>query len=99
MKALIIHRDLMPALSALPDAELGNLMRAAMNLVQHGLDEPPTNPAVASFAWSVLREKILETGQKYEDECRRRADHARRAAQARHGTTAVESALQFRQRA
>lgn len=84
MKALIIHRDLMPALRTLPDAQLGSLMRSAMCLVSDERDEAPEDEALV-FPWHILRSKIIETGQKYDDECARRADHARRAALARHG--------------
>lgn len=96
MKALLIHPELMPALLALPDAQLGNLMRAAIGLVAHDVDEPPTDPAVATFAWSVLREKLIANGRKYDEEAQRRSDHARRAAQAKYGTTSVERATEAR---
>lgn len=83
MKALIIHRDMMPALDSLTDEELGQLTRAAMSLVTDGRDEAPASRSLG-FAWLTLREKILEHGNRYDEACRQRSDHARRAAQARH---------------
>lgn len=83
MKALIIHRDMMPALNTLTDAHLGQLMRSALSLVNDERDEAPDEPTLA-FAWITLRTKILEHGQRYDAECQRRSDHARRAADARH---------------
>lgn len=94
MKALIVHRDLMPALQTLPDEQLGTLMRAAMSLVSDERDEAPPDPALA-FAWHVLRAKILETGQKYDEECAKRADHARRAALASHDPARRSAAPRF----
>lgn len=83
MKALIIHRDMMPALNTLSDAHLGQLTRCALSLVNDERDEAPEEPTLA-FAWNILRTKILEHGRKYDEECQRRSDHARRAADARH---------------
>lgn len=86
MRALIIHRDLLPALTSLSDADLGQLIRSASSLVTDERDEAPENPAL-SFAWITIRTKILEQGQRYEEECRRRSDHAKKAIAARYEKT------------
>lgn len=83
MKALIIHRDMMPALLTMRDADLGSLMRSAISLVSDERDEPPP-AAELNFAWTFMRTKILEHGKKYDEECQRRSDKAREAAWARH---------------
>lgn len=83
MRALIIYRDLLPALNTLDDASLGKLIRSSLALVTEGDDQPPDDPALA-FAWHVLRAKIIETGERYEAECQRRSDRARKAAEDRH---------------
>jgi hypothetical protein len=80
MRALILYRDIMPALETLSDQQLGALTRAALALVQ-GRDEPPDDPAL-TFAWTVLREKVTEQGQKYEEAAEARAERARRARRA-----------------
>ncbi len=77
MRALIIYRDIMPALETLTDTQLGALTRAALALVQDR-NEPPDDPTLA-FAWTVVREKILEQGQKYDEAADARAERARRA--------------------
>ena len=77
MRALIIYRDIMPALETLDDQQLGALTRAALALVQDR-NEPPDDPMLA-FAWTVVREKILEQGQKYDEAADARAERARRA--------------------
>jgi len=84
MRALIIHRDLMPALNTLTDAQLGQLTRCCMAYVWDERDEAPADPALA-FAWHTIREKIRETGQRYDEECARRKEHARKAAEAKYG--------------
>lgn len=83
MKALIIHRDMMPALLSMRDADLAQIIRCSLSLVADERDEPPEDPALA-FAWAVMRTKILETGKKYDEECQRRADRARTASLSRH---------------
>jgi len=67
----------MPALETLDDQQLGALTRAALALVQDR-NEPPDDPMLA-FAWTVVREKILEQGQKYDEAADARAERARRA--------------------
>jgi hypothetical protein len=87
MKALIITRDLLPALLTLDNETLGRLQRSAICLVCQDRDEAPegadTIPALM-FAWTLLRERILLHGQKYDDECERRRDRARIASAASH---------------
>lgn len=83
MKALIIHRDRMPALNTLTDVQLGQLMRCCMSYVYDERDEAPADPALA-FAWHTIRENIRETGIRYDEECARRREHARTAAAARY---------------
>jgi hypothetical protein len=97
MKALMITQDLLPALLTLDNETLGKLVRSAICLVTPDeRDEAPagsdTNPALM-FAWTLLRERILLHGQKYETECERRRDHARLAATARHHPAQVPGAL------
>ncbi len=77
MRALIIYRDIMPALETLTDTQLGALTRAALALVQDR-NEPPDDPTLA-FAWTVLREKITEQGRKYDEAADARAERAARA--------------------
>jgi hypothetical protein len=87
MKALIVHRDLHPALLTLDDERLGRLKRAALSLVCHERDEPPPGSdedTGLGFAWAVLREKIIDNGVRYDEACQRRSDKAREAAFARH---------------
>ena len=79
MRALIIHRDLMPALALLNDEQLGSLTRAACRLVADNDDQPPPDPALA-FPWHVLREKLIAFGDRYDAECQRRSERARHAA-------------------
>jgi hypothetical protein len=92
MRALIVTKDLLPALLTLDDPTLGSLMRSAVCLVAHERDEAPDGADANSalmFAWTCLREKILLHGIKYEEECERRRDHARKAALTRHGVEQV----------
>jgi len=77
MRALIIYRDIMPALETLDDQQLGALTRAAIALVQDR-EEPPADTTLA-FAWTVLREKITEQGRKYDEAADARAERAARA--------------------
>jgi hypothetical protein len=96
MKALIIHRDLNPALLLLDDERLGRLMRAAISLVQDERDEPPpgcdTDTGLA-FAWAVLREKTIDNGVRYDQACQRRIDKAHEAAAARYRQQAIPGEL------
>lgn len=85
MRALIIYRDIMPALETLTDTQLGALTRAALALVQDR-NEPPDDPTLA-FAWTVVREKIIEQGQKYDEAADARAERARRARAAQAGAS------------
>jgi hypothetical protein len=84
VKALLIRQDLIPALQSLKDDELGQLMRRAMALVVDDTDDKPPENQSLLFAWTVLREKVIENGMRYDSECTRRAEHARTAALARH---------------
>jgi hypothetical protein len=96
MKALIIHRDLNPALLMLDDERLGRLMRAAISLVQDERDEPPkgsdTDTALA-FAWAVLREKTIDNGVRYDQACQKREDKAREAAATRYRNQSIPGEL------
>lgn len=77
MRALVLHRDIMPAIQTLTDAQIGDLTRRAFALVTAGEDNPPEDPAL-QFAWNVLREKISDAGMRYEKLTSKRADGLRK---------------------
>jgi len=96
MKALIIYRDLTPALLMLDDERLGRLMRSALALVKDECDEPPkgsdTDKGLA-FAWAVLREKTIDNGVRYDNACQKREDKAREAAAYRYRQQSIPGEL------
>ena len=78
MRALVLHRDIMPALQTLTDAQIGDLTRRVMALITAGEDNPPEDPSL-HFAWNVLREKVADAGMRYELQCESKSARARKA--------------------
>lgn len=83
MRGLIITPVMFAGLQALNDAQLGELIRRALEYVKSG-KECATDDTTIKAMWAMLKSQIDDAEVRYELAKEARSIHARKAAEARY---------------
>lgn len=91
-KSFVMYMSWMPMLKAMPDEQLGKLMKAVA-CYQTGEEYDPDDPMVAAI-WEMFRATFDEDAAKYEEKCEQNKQIALQAAENRKRTQANGSERQ-----